>query len=73
MFDMREPLGLPRHPRTVDFDGRSFTIEQLQQLAASPSIVRLDFKNCAVRDGDVRAICGLPKLESLWLEGTQVP
>jgi len=72
MFDTPEPLALPRHPRAVDFDGRSFTREQLEQLAASPSIVRLDFKNCAVRDEDVRAICGLPKLESLWLEGTQV-
>jgi hypothetical protein len=72
MSERSEPLALGRHPRFVDFDGGSFTAEHLRQLAASPSIVRLDFKNCDVGDDDVRAICGLPKLQSLWLEGTRV-
>jgi hypothetical protein len=72
MSESSEHLALPRHPRFVDFDGRSFTAAHLRQLAASPSIVRLDFKNCDVGDDEVRTICGLPKLQSLWLEGTRV-
>jgi NTF2 fold immunity protein len=66
------PLALPRHPRFIDFDGRSFTPDELRLLAASPSIVRLDFKDCAVGDEEVRTVCGLPRLQSLWLAGTRV-
>jgi len=69
---MTNTLALPRHPRFVDFDGRRFTPEELDLLAASPSLVRLDFKRCAIGDDEIRRLCHLPKLQSMWLEGTDI-
>lgn len=69
---MTNTLTLPRHPRFVDFSGRSFMAEELQLLAASPSLIRLDFKNCTIGDDEVQLLCHLPKLQSMWLEGTGV-
>jgi hypothetical protein len=69
---MSSALDLPRRPRFLDFKGRTFTAEELHTLASFPSLIRLDFQNCAVGDAEVRIFCGLPKLESLWLEGTLI-
>jgi len=69
---MANTLALPKHPRFVDFRDRSFTAQELQLLADSPSLIRLDFKNCGIGDDEVRLLCHLPNLQSMWLEGTAV-
>lgn len=65
-------LQLPRRPRFVDFENRAFTDEEMRHLGTLDTIVRLDFKRCPVGDDHIRHVCQLPKLESLWLEGTKV-
>lgn len=69
---MSSALDLPRRPRFLAFKDRTFTTDELHRLASSPSLIRLDFQNCAVGDDDVRILCDLPNLESLWLEGTLI-
>lgn len=69
---MTTTLALPRNPRFVDFHNRSFTSADLQLLADSLSLVRLNFKECKIGDEELALLCHLPKLQSMWLEGTGV-
>ncbi len=69
---MNNPLQLPKHPRFVEFSGRSFNAAELQTLADAPSLLRLDFSNCVIGDHDIALLCDLPKLQGMWLAGTGV-
>jgi hypothetical protein len=69
---MDNKIAWSRNPRFADFNGRSFTAEELELIADSPSLVRLDFKNCAIGDDEIELLCHLPRLQSMWLEGTRV-
>lgn len=63
---------LPKRPRNVDFDGRSFTIDEMRFLGSQTTFVTLGFKNCPIGDAHIAALRALPRLLRLWLEGTQI-
>ena len=65
-------LQLPRFSKRLEFHGRAFRREELQELAGIPALLRLDFANAPLNDEEVAILCGLPNLEELWLEGTRV-
>jgi hypothetical protein len=44
----------------------------MRKLLTRRPIVCLNFTNCRIGDEQVRALCSLPKLEQLWLEGCDV-
>ena len=63
---------LPKRPRNVDFERRSFTVEEMKFLGSQSTLVTLGFKDCPINDEHVRELRPLQRLVRLWLEGTQV-
>lgn len=63
---------LPKRPRTVDFNARSFSIDEMRFLGSQTTLVTLGFKDCPIKDEHVRELRDLPRLLRLSLISTRI-
>lgn len=57
---------------TLQFKDKSFTAEEIKDIAAQKKLLGLSFQNCPVTDEDILVLSGLPKLVNLSLENTGI-
>ncbi|NHZ89506.1 hypothetical protein F2P45_10840 [Massilia sp. CCM 8733] len=65
-------LDLPARPTFLDVNDRALSAADIALLLTKPSIRGLTFTGCDIGDDAVRALCALPKLERLWLDGSAI-
>lgn len=57
---------------SLQFKDRSFTAEEIKEIAAQTKLLGLSFQNCPITDEDIAQLCELPKLVNLSLEDTGI-
>lgn len=65
-------LDLPARPTFLDINDRALSAADIALLLTKPSIRGLTFTGCGIGNDAVRALCALPKLERLWLDGSAI-
>ncbi len=65
-------LEIPARPRFLDIHDHALSAADIALLLSKPSIRGLTFTGCGIGDDAVRALCALPKLERLWLDGSAI-
>lgn len=53
---------------SLQFKDRSFTAEEIKEIAAQTKLLGLSFQNCPITDEDIAQLCELPKLVNLSFE-----
>ncbi|NQX43208.1 NTF2 fold immunity protein [Pedobacter steynii] len=57
---------------SLQFKDRTFTTEEIRDIAAQTKLLGLSFENCPITDEDIAQLCHLPKLVNLSLEHTNI-